>query len=146
MKTTSQTKFSLFFSDGTRLTYGNCLVACIASILEEPIDEVPNLYTFYGLDEPENTETEDHLWFKVINLWLDKKYKKVLIKHSLDEETQEEFVIMRGLSKRLKPHTCIFKNEGGNLLPHFDPHPTKCLINTFLYFLSNHKLITLNHR
>ncbi len=93
MKLTSQTKFSLFFSDGTRLTYGNCLVACIASILEEPIDEVPNLYTFYGLDEPENTETEDHLWFKVINLWLDKKYKKVLIKHSLDEETHEHFII-----------------------------------------------------
>jgi hypothetical protein len=134
VKTTSQTKFSLFFSDGTRLTYGNCLVACIASILEEPIDEVPNLYTFYGLDEPENTETEDHLWFKVINLWLDKKYKKVLIKHSLDEETQEEFVIMRGLSKRLKPHTCIFKNEGGNLLPHFDPHPTKEYLSTQHYY------------
>ena len=37
MKPISQTKNSLFFSDGTRLTYGNCLVACIASILEEPI-------------------------------------------------------------------------------------------------------------
>ena len=124
MKTVSQTKFSLFFSDGTRLTYGNCLVACIASILGEPIDEVPNLYTFYGLDDKENTEIENHLWFKVINLWLEKKYKKTLVKHSLEEETHEPFVIMRGLSMRGKPHTCIFENREGNLVPYFDPHPT----------------------
>jgi hypothetical protein len=117
VKTVSQTKFSLFFSDGTRLTYGNCLVACIASILGEPIDEVPNLYTFYGLDD-------DQLWFKVINMWLEKKHKKVLVKHSLDEETNEQFVIMRGLSMRGKPHTCIFENREGNLVPYFDPHPT----------------------
>ena len=124
MKTVSQTKFSLFFSDGTRLTYGNCLVACIASILGEPIDEIPNLYTFYGLDDKENTETENHLWFKVINLWLEKKYKKTLVKHSLEEETHEQFVIRRGLSMRGKPHTCIFENREGNLVPYFDPHPT----------------------
>ena len=41
---------------------------------------------------------------------------------------------MRGLSKRLKPHTCIFKNEGGNLLPHFDPHPTKEYLSTQHYY------------
>lgn len=132
MKTVSQTKFSLFFSDGTRLTYGNCLVACIASILEEPIDEVPNLYTFYGLDDNENTE--DPLWFKVINLWLEKKYKKVLVKHSLEEETHEPFVIMRGLSMRLKPHTCIFENREGKLVPYFDPHPTKEYLSKQHYY------------
>jgi len=134
VKTTNQTKFSLFYADGTRLTYGNCLVACIASILDESIDEVPNLYTFYGLDEKENKETEDHLWFKVINLWLEKKYKKVLIKHPLDEPTQEQFVIMRGLSMRGKPHTCIFENREGNLLPYFDPHPTKQYLSTEHYY------------
>ena len=132
MKTVSQTNFSLFFSDGTRLTYGNCLVACIASILEEPIDEVPNLYTFYGLDDNENTE--DPLWFKVVNLWLEKKYKKVLVKHSLEEETHEPFVIMRGLSMRLKPHTCIFENREGKLVPYFDPHPTKEYLSKQHYY------------
>lgn len=134
VKTTTQTKFSLFYADGTRLTYGNCLIACIASILEEPIDEVPNVYTFYGLDDKENTETENHLWFKVINLWLEKKYKKVLIKHNVDDPTNESFVIMRGLSHRGKPHTCIFKNENGNLLPHFDPHPTHQFLERYHYF------------
>ena len=135
MKTTLQTKYSLFYADGIRLTYGNCLIACIASILEEQIDEVPNIYTFYGLDDPENTETENHLWFKIINLWLEKKHKKVLIKHKLGEETNEEFVIMRGLLMRMKPHTCIYRNENGKLLPYFDPHPTKQYLHqTQFYF------------
>jgi len=127
VKTVSQTKFSLFFSDGTRLTYGNCLVACIASILEEPIDEVPNLYTFYGLED-------DQLWFKVINMWLEKKHKKVLTKHSLDEETNESFVIMRGLSKRGKPHTCIYENRSNQLVPYFDPHPTSEYLSAEHYY------------
>ena len=55
MKTINQTKFSLFCAGGTRLTYGNCLVACIASILDESIDEIPNIYTFYGLYDKGNT-------------------------------------------------------------------------------------------
>jgi len=138
VKTVSQTKFSLFFSDGTRLNYGNCLVACIASILEEPIDEVPNLYTFYGLDE-KGTEIEDHLWFKVINLWLNKKHKKILKKHDLNEETQEEFIIMRGLSMRQKPHTCIFQNIGDNFIPYFDPHPTSQFLSQNHYYYTIEK-------
>ena len=89
MKLTNQTKYSLFYSDGTRLTYGNCLIACVASFLDEPIDEVPNVYTFYGLDEKDKT-TEDHAWFKVMNLWLDLKHQKCIKIHSLDEVTKEE--------------------------------------------------------
>ena len=81
MKLTNQTKYSLFYSDGTRLTYGNCLIACVASLLDEPIDEVPNVYTFYGLDEKDKT-TEDHAWFKVMNLWLDLKHQKCIKKSS----------------------------------------------------------------
>ena len=132
MKNVNQTKFSLFFSDGKRLTYGNCLVACIASVLEHPIDEVPNIYTFYGLDNKE--ETENQLWFYVINLWLNKKLEKSLVKYSLDTPTQEEFVIMRGLSKRGRPHTCIYKNDGGSFSPYFDPHPTSEFLSVQHYY------------
>ena len=131
MKLTNQTKYSLFYSDGTRLTYGNCLIACVASLLDEPIDEVPNVYTFYGLDEKDKT-TEDHAWFKVMNLWLDLKHQKCIKKHSLDDVTKEEYVIMRGASQRGKPHCCIFKNEDGTFLPHFDPHPTLQYLKTDL--------------
>ncbi len=41
---------------------------------------------------------------------------------------------MRGLSQRGKPHCCIFKNEGGNLLSYFDPHPTKQYLSQEHYF------------
>ena len=81
MKPTLQTKFSLFYSDGRRLNYGNCLVACFASILEVPIDEVPNLYVFYGLDKNDNKDITNHFWFTVMDKWLNLKHnKKVLTK------------------------------------------------------------------
>jgi len=64
MKLVNQTKFSLFYADGSRLNYGNCLIACVASILEERIDEVPNVYTFYGLDD-NSIPMEDKYWFTI---------------------------------------------------------------------------------
>ena len=134
MKPVSQTKFSLFYADGTRLTYGNCLVACIASILNEDIDEIPNVYTFYGLDDKENKNIEDHWWFKILNIWLREKYKKCIKFHKLGTKIDQEYIIMRGLSQRGKPHCCIFKNEGGNLLSYFDPHPTKQYLSQEHYF------------
>lgn len=123
MRQQSQTKYSLFYSDGTRLTYGNCLVACIASILDESIDEIPNLYTFYGLGEKQNDHEKEE-WFIMINKWLNLKYSKCFKKHNKDDETVQPYVIMRGLSHRGKPHCVIYKNENGRLLPFFDPHPT----------------------
>ena len=134
MKLVSQTKFSLFYSDGKRLTYGNCLIACIASILEQPIDEVPNVYTFYGLDEP-NTNIDNHLWFNVMNSWMTKKFNKKITVHTLNESPTEDFVIVRGLSTRRKPHCCIYENKNGELIPFFDPHPTEqFLIENHYYY------------
>lgn len=134
MKTVDQTKFSLFNADGTRLTYGNCLVACIASFLSEKIDEVPNLYVFYGLDKKDNRNVEEHLWFKIINIWLREKYNKCIKYNLSGTKTDQEFVIMRGISKRGNPHCCIFKNEIGKLVPYFDPHPTKQFLLQEHYF------------
>ena len=135
MKPTYQTKFSLFFADGKRLTYGNCLIACVASILDQPIDEVPNVYTFYGLDDKEDKITENHLWFKTMNVWLKLKHNKQLIKHDLTESTEQEYVVMRGLSKRGHPHCCIYTNdENSLLLPYFDPHLTSQFLSEEHYY------------
>jgi hypothetical protein len=134
MKPIYQNKFSLFYADGKRLTYGNCLIACIASILEQPIDEIPNVYTFYGLDDKNDKVIENHLWFKVINTWLELKYKKQLVKHSLSEPTEQEYVIMRGLSKRGNPHSCIYINKENILLPYFDPHLTSQFLDEEQYY------------
>ena len=124
MKKVNQTKYSLFYSDGKRMTYGNCLIACFASILELPIEEVPNVYVFYGLDKNKTLKPGEHQWFKIIDLWLNMKYNKTLKYKGLNEIPTEEFVIVRGLSTRKKPHCCVYQKVNNKLVPYFDPHPT----------------------
>jgi hypothetical protein len=141
MKPVSQTKYSLFYSDGTRLNYGNCLIACIASILDQPIDEVPNVYTFYGLDKTKGDDISNHLWFKVMNLWLNNKFNKQIIFNNLSEPTEQQYVIMRGLSMRMKPHCCIFENKGGVFIPYFDPHPTLQFLHEQQYYYTIENLV-----
>jgi hypothetical protein len=134
MKQTNQTKFSIFFADGRRLTYGNCLVACVASILDEPIEEVPNVYTFYGMEDRGGKTLEDPLWMRVLNLWMEKKHKKKISISSKDNPPKEEYVIMRGKSLRDHPHCCIYKKEGEDLVPFFDPHPTSQFLKEQHYY------------
>jgi hypothetical protein len=131
-----QTKFSLFYSDGSRYSYGNCLVACIATILRVSVDEVPNIYTFYGLDSKPKSNPEDQLWFQIMDMWLEKKHGKRLRKHNWGEDTDNTYVIVRGISKRHKPHTCIYRREEGELKPFFDPHPTGEFLLEEHYFLT----------
>lgn len=134
MKPIYQTKFSLFFSDGKRLTYGNCLIACVASIMDLPIDEVPNVYTFYGLDNKK--EIKESLWFQVMDLWLKNKFGKNILYNNINDKTEQEYVIMRGLSMRGKPHTCIYKNVDGKFEPYFDPHQTSEYLSRCDYYLT----------
>lgn len=130
-----QTKFSIFYSDGKRYSYGNCLVACIASWLDLAVDEVPNIYTFYNLDPKEN-KTEDNLWYQVLNLWLEKKFAMKIRMYSSEDDLPDGFIIARGISQRDKPHTCIYKKSENHIQPFFDPHPTDQFLKSFSYFLA----------
>lgn len=128
MKPTNQTKFSLFYSNGDRMTYGNCLVACIASILEVPIDEVPNVYVFYGIKE---TDQQDQpIWLSVLNDWLMFKHSLKLVKVTKYSELSNGYFIARGFSKRNKPH-CVVMHK---LMPDFDPHPTSEGLKSIDYY------------
>lgn len=129
-----QTKFSLFYADGKRYSYGNCLVACISSWLDLAVDEVPNIYTFYNLDT-KGSNTEDSLWYQIMNIWLEKKFGMTLKMYRDVEEIPDGFVIVRGISQRGKPHTCIYSKSAGELNPFFDPHPTDQFLKGFSYFL-----------
>jgi hypothetical protein len=135
MKPVRQTKFSLFYSDGTRYSYGNCLVACIASWLDLPIDEVPNIYTFYGLD-PRGKNPKDHLWVEITNTWLYNKFRMRLRFWSSLEDAPDGHLIARGKSFRDKPHTCIYEKKGSDLQPFFDPHPTDQFLAKLDYFIT----------
>lgn len=134
----NQTKHSLFYSDGKRMTYGNCLIACFASILELPIDEIPNLYVFYGLDKNKTLKPYEHQWFKIMDLWLNMKYGKTLRYEEFEKKPTQEFVVVRGLSKRVKPHCCVYQNINGKLIPYFDPHPTS------EFLIEEHYFYTIN--
>ena len=35
---------------------------------------------------------------------------------------------------RGKPHTCVFENKDGGLLPYFDPHPTHQYLERHHYY------------
>jgi hypothetical protein len=131
MREVTQTKFSIFKSNGERITYGNCLVACLASILEEPIEEIPNIYTFYGV-EPEYISIEKRngqpipLWLYVLNVWLENKHKRRLVKRT-SEELEHGYTITRGKSFRNLPHCVVGscnKDYGTNRME-WDPHPSR---------------------
>jgi ABC-type nitrate/sulfonate/bicarbonate transport system ATPase subunit len=83
--------------------------------------------------DQKDTPTEEQMWFKIMNIWLNNKLNKVLVKHDLTEATNHPYVIMRGLSMRKKPHTCIYDNQFINF---FDPHPTKEGLSEFHYYLT----------
>jgi len=141
MKPIEQTKFSLFYPDGKRATYGNCLVANIASILEISINEVPNIYVFYGMEKKE-TPIEEQTWFKVLNMWLKFKFNKIITKHELNEPTQSKYVIIRGLSPNNRAHTCIYENTQKGFIMIHDPHPLTIGLKESQYYYTIEDLVT----
>ena len=126
----NQTKFSAFTSRGERLTYGNCLSACIASILDVDIHEVPNLYTLYGITRPQHPSAPNTpYWAEVLNMWLREKHGKQMeiltplayaSRVQRDKDTPRT-AIVKGISHRDKPHCCIYTL--GMLV--WDPHPAR---------------------
>ena len=63
----TQTKVVVRNSKGEMIVRGNCFPACIASLLELPIQEVPNVELFM---EENNANTD---WIDVINMFLAKR-------------------------------------------------------------------------
>lgn len=107
MKPTDQT----IFGHG-----GNCLAACIASILEIPIETVPNFCGLYGDDE----------WFDRMNEWLhalglvgiafkteDPTFSRQWLRHA--------WCIVSGPASRGFLHCTVWRN--GELV--HDPHPSR---------------------
>jgi len=123
-------------SKGDMVVRGNCLAACIASLLEVPITEVPNLETLYAIS--------DTYYYEVLWKWLghlgyeisaDDRFKcfhgdesKIEFKELL----KDKYYLVSGKSPRDVQHICIYQN--GKLV--HDPHPTREGILTEEYFES----------
>lgn len=88
---------------------GNCLSACLASILEVPLQTVP--------DFAAETETDEE-FLSAVDAWLAKKglrYRQV----ALGDAAPVGWHTVEGLSPRGGQHACVAKN--GALM--WDPHP-----------------------
>lgn len=141
----TQTKMVVRNSNGDIIVRGNCLAACVASILELPITEVPNVETLFNVS--------DTYYYDVLYSWLkslgyeygtDDRFKVFHKNKYFNEENREalkaycknKYYLVSGKSSRGVTHLCIYKN--GKLV--HDPHPTKEGLLTEDFFESIEKL------
>jgi hypothetical protein len=136
----TQTKFYLKNSKGEIVQRGNCYAAAIASILEMPITDVPNVETLFDIEEA--------YWAIVMHTFLnsigweistDNRYKSfhtVFTDENYSEMSEmqnsvkDKLYLVSGKSERGVMHICIFQN--GCLI--HDPHPSRDGLLTFDHF------------
>lgn len=108
---------------------GNCLSACLASLMEKSIDDVPNFAEIFS-DINRYKFTPPYTWVELVNSWL------VLHGYVLTQLVEvpeiyyrynlEFFHIMVGVSPRGNRHAVIGRN--GKIF--YDPHPDKSGLST----------------
>ena len=132
-----QTKVVVKNQQGKMVLRGNCYAACIASILEVPITEVPNVEVLFHI--------EGAYWSDVMERFLSSKGYKLADSHKFRvfhdpeygiqegeranwiEQCENIFYLVSGQSPRGVSHMVIYKK--GRMI--HDPHPTKEDITTF---------------
>ncbi len=127
----TQTKVVVKNSKGEMVVRGNCFAACIASYLDLPITEVPNVEVLFHVDETYWLEVMlKFLESKGYLLVTDDRFKifhldKVEADHAIVQEwvhaCKDRYYFVTGNSIRGVKHMCIYRN--GELL--FDPHPSR---------------------
>lgn len=128
MTPVTQTKVVVKNSAGEIVVNGNCYAAAIASMLDLPIDQVPNVEVFFPW-----SEQDDH-WNKIMNQWLELKGYKIgpAPEYGVFHDDQHyaegtaaalynDIYLASGPSARGVNHICIY--QAGNLV--WDPHPTR---------------------
>lgn len=158
----TQTKVVVKNSKDEMIIRGNCYAACIASILEKTIDEIPNVETLFHI--------EGSYWAIVMHTYLssigweicaDDMFKRF---HPNDPtvtpsgfsfrgltdvpkgdkrefipsyyEYKDRYYLVSGKSSRGISHMCIYQN--GKLI--HDPHPTREGLLTLEYFEELYKI------
>lgn len=93
---------------------GNCLQACVATILQEPLDMVPNFYLFGAV------------WVKALNLYL-----SLWALNIERDDDERRLTIAVGVSDRGVKHCVLYVN--GTMV--HDPHPSRSGLVTVEYHL-----------
>lgn len=111
---------------------GNCLQACVASVLDLPIDRVPHF-----LDFGDN-------WFHALELFMDNygiEYEGTGGTRTISEyEGVDGYIIACGESPRHRHHAVVYKD--GEMI--HDPHPEGGGIKLESYYMFKRKTINLN--
>jgi hypothetical protein len=122
MKKVMQTKIVKQDSEGNIIKRGNCKAACIASILEMDIDDVPNVETLYDIDNGFH-ET-------VLNKWLNAKGYRLRVANEFKTahivgnwyHVKDKYYFVSGRSHNGEwTHMVIYQN---GIMVH-DPHPSQ---------------------
>jgi hypothetical protein len=142
----TQTKVVVKNSKDEVVVRGNCFAASIASLIELPLPQVPNVEVLFGI--------EGSYWIEVMCCFLtnlgydlssddrfrvfhEKNYgKKEKQRYKWMKECRNKYYIVFGESPRGFRHSVIYKN---GLLAH-DPHPSREGIILPDYFMSLEKL------
>lgn len=115
MKPVDQTK--LYANDGTG--NGNCLAACLASLLDLPLWMVPPFEEMFGRGNGQ--------WRERAEQWLERFFDLKLVRTEGHHPGElPEFYIANGMSARLVFHSVIYQR---GVLAH-DPHWMKSGINS----------------
>ena len=110
MKPVDQTKFLADYKAGPDQV-GNCFPACVASILELPLEEIPNFCAY------EN-------WYEKANEWLNKRDLCIVLIRGYDQDRAGLpcICIATGKSPRGDFLHCVVWKEGRIV---HDPHPSR---------------------
>lgn len=112
---------TIFVNDPKRK--GNCVSACVATLLGVPIDRVPH-FVEYGLalgDEPEDKVSNGNAWWAMmLGYFYGAGYELVEVAGIGDAE-QDEYLLVAGMSPRGVLHQVIYRD--GHLW--HDPHPSR---------------------
>src|SRR5271154_3985606 len=92
---------------------GNCLSACVASILEMPIDQVPHFV--------ERHDSRDYLWMGRLNSWLSRLGLCASYLEPGSCDMTPDFHILYGLSVLGNEHAVV--GHAGRVI--HDPHPSR---------------------
>lgn len=118
----TQTKVVVNDSQGNMIVRGNCYPAVIASLLELPIQDVPNIEVLYEMQTISWKEVLDgflaHFGYKIVENGYLKHFSTM---SDIQEEYKDRYYMVTGPSVRGVNHIVIYQN--GKMV--FDPHPTR---------------------
>lgn len=123
----TQTKVVVKNSKGEFVVRGNCFAAAIASIVEKPITDVPNVEVLFDVDGVS--------WYGVMQAWLNANGYDLVTNNAFlrayhkEEECDihdakyclDKYYLVSAMSPRGVMHVCVYQN---GVMVH-DPHPTK---------------------